>query len=56
MSDKSNREIQDKIHQGVTEGVRKAVAEHKRAGRSIHVWRDGKVVEILPQDIVVAER
>lgn len=36
---------------GVRRGVARALAEHKRAGRSIWVSRDGKVVEIPPEKI-----
>ena len=35
------------------EAVAEAIAEHKRMGRSIVVWQDGKVVKIHPEDIVV---
>ena len=35
------------------EAVAEAIAEHKRMGRSIAVWRDGKVVKIPPEEIVV---
>lgn len=31
--------------------VRAAVLEHKRAGNSIAVWRDGKVVIVPPEEI-----
>ena len=31
--------------------VREAVLEHKRAGNSIAVWRDGKVVIVPPEEI-----
>jgi len=37
------------------EGVQRALAEHKRMGRSIVVERDGQIVEIPPEDIVVAD-
>ena len=35
------------------EAVADAIAEHKRMGRPIVVWRDGKVVKIPPEEIVV---
>jgi hypothetical protein len=35
------------------EAVAEAIAEHKRMGRSIAVWQDGKVVTIPPEEIVV---
>ena len=31
--------------------VRKVVEEHIRSGRPIHVWRDGKVVAVSPQEL-----
>lgn len=34
-------------------GVAKAIAEHKAAGRSIAVWKNGKVVVVPPEEIVV---
>jgi hypothetical protein len=35
------------------EAVAEAIAEHKRMGRSIVVWKDGKVVKIPPEEIVI---
>ena len=35
------------------EAVAEAIAEHKRMGRSIVVWKDGKVVTIPPEEIAV---
>jgi hypothetical protein len=37
------------------EAVGEAIAEHKRKGIPIVVWRDGKVVEIAPEQIEVRE-
>ena len=31
--------------------VRNALREHKRAGNSVAVWRDGKVVILKPDEI-----
>lgn len=53
MSLKSGKEILERIDQGVRGGVAKALAEHKRAGRSIWVSREGQVVEIPPEQIQV---
>jgi hypothetical protein len=33
------------------EGVRAALAEHKRRRQSVVVWEDGKVVELPPDEI-----
>jgi hypothetical protein len=35
------------------EAVAEAIAEHKLRGHPIVVWRDGKVVTIPPEEIVV---
>lgn len=39
------------IDLGVRRGVAKALAQHKEAGRSIHIWQDGKVIEIPAKKI-----
>jgi len=38
---------------GVRRGVSKAIAEHKRLGNPIVISKDGKIVKIQPEDIVV---
>jgi hypothetical protein len=35
----------------LTRAVRAALVRHKRLGESIAVWRDGRVVEIPPEQI-----
>lgn len=42
-----------RIEIGVRRGVSKALEEHKRLGIPIVVSRDGKIVKIQPEDIVV---
>jgi hypothetical protein len=37
------------------EAVAEAIAEHKRRGNPIAIWRDGKVVVIPAEEIVVPE-
>jgi hypothetical protein len=39
-----------KIDAGVKAGVAEALEEHYRMGRSIVVWRDGKVVKLQPEE------
>lgn len=46
-------DILKRIDIGVQRGVAKALSEHKRLGQPIVVWRDGKIVEIPPEEIVV---
>ena len=43
------------IHQAFKKAVRKALAEHKRAGNPIAVYEDGKVKIIPPEEIVIPE-
>lgn len=33
--------------------VKKAIAEHAREGLPIYTWRDGKVVEIPPDELAM---
>jgi len=44
-------EVLRKIDIGVRRGVARALEEHRRAGRSIVVWQDGKIVWIPPEQI-----
>ena len=36
--------------------VKKAIAEHAREGLPIYTWRDGKVVEIPPDELAVESK
>ncbi|MFB3906552.1 MAG: hypothetical protein ACE15E_24185 [Acidobacteriota bacterium] len=40
-----------KFEIGVRRGVARALEEHRKAGRSIVVWEDGKIVWIPPEQI-----
>jgi len=52
MSDKmKNRMLQDTAFRALKKAVRKVVEEHKRDGRKLAVWRDGKVMLISPYKI-----
>ena len=35
------------------QAVREALIDHKRAGNPVAVWRDGKVVIVPPEEIVL---
>lgn len=39
------------IDEAIREGVHRALQEHKRAGNSVAVWRDGKVIMLKPEAI-----
>ena len=39
------------LDRALQEGVRQALARHKKLGESVAVWRDGKVVVLQPEQI-----
>ncbi len=43
------------VEAALNRGVREALLRHKRLGESIAVWRDGGVVIVPPEEIVVDE-
>ncbi|MBN1684418.1 MAG: hypothetical protein JW855_03155 [Gammaproteobacteria bacterium] len=51
----TDKQITERIDQGVHLGVIRALAEHKKAGRSIVVWKNGKIVEIPPEKIKISK-
>jgi len=52
---KTSKEILDAIDYGVRLGAARALAQHKKDGRSIVVSKDGKVVHIPPEEILIPE-
>ena len=56
MTKEDTQELFRRIDIGVRQGAAQAQAEHKRAGRSIFVWKDGQVVEVPPEEIQVQEK
>lgn len=49
------KDLFDIIDFGVRLGAERAKAEHKKAGQSIAVWQDGKVVKIPPEKIEISD-
>lgn len=47
--------LEIRAEMALKEAVAEAIAEHKRRGNPIALWRDGKVVVIPPEEIVVPE-
>ena len=43
------------IDRAIERAVRRAVREHKLLGRPIVIWRDGAVVWVPPEEIVVED-
>lgn len=50
---KPKKDFLEKIDLGVRLGVAHALAEHKRMGQSIVVWRNGKIVTIPAKNIKI---
>lgn len=50
---KKKIDIVDRFEIGVRLGAAKALDKHKRMGWPIVVWRDGEIVKVPPEDIVV---
>ena len=44
------------IDNALRKAVQQALLQHKKAGNPVAAWRDGKVVLIQPEDIVIEEK
>ena len=55
VKDIRDRPLKVKAEMALKEAVAEAIAEHKRQGNPIAVWRNGKAVWIPPEEIVVPE-
>jgi len=42
-----------KALQALREAVAAAIAEHWRAGRPVHIWRDGQVMALFPDGTTI---
>lgn len=51
MTDDKAKELDQKIDAGIKAGAALAIEEHRLAGRSIVVWKDGKVVWVPAEEI-----
>lgn len=51
MTTVEKEELRRKIEKGVKFSIAAALDEHKRMGRSIAVWQDGRVVIVPPEEI-----
>ena len=43
------------VERASREAVAAAIAEHHRAGRSVPIWHDGRIVMLPPEQSAVAE-
>jgi len=48
-----SQKLAENVDKGIRAGVKKALLEHKKAGRSIVVWENGKVKKIPASKIKV---
>lgn len=51
MTEQEYEEMLEAVDRGVRRGVALALKRHKQAGHSIHIFRDGQIVEIPPDEI-----
>lgn len=47
----NKKSLQEKAFKAFKEAIRDVVKEHKRDGRSLSVWRNGKVVHLSPDKV-----
>lgn len=48
---KKRMSLQDKAFAAMKAAVKQVVARHKKEGRSLAVWKNGKVVRISPYSV-----
>lgn len=48
---KKRMSLQDKAEVALKKAVRQVVEEHKKSGRPLAVWKNGKVALISPYDV-----
>jgi fumarate hydratase class II len=48
---KKRMDLQDKAFAALKKAVKKVVSEHKKTGRPLIVWQNGKVVKLNPNKV-----
>ncbi len=48
---KKRMSLQDKAEAALKKAVKGVVEQHKKTGRSLAVWKDGKTVRISPNTV-----
>ena len=51
---KKRMSLQDKAEAALKKAVRQVVERHKKTGRSLAVWQNGKTVRISPNTVNIA--
>jgi len=48
---KKRMSLQDKAEVAMKVAVRKVIAEHKRTGRPLAIWKNGRAVNVSPYSL-----
>lgn len=48
---KKRMSLQDKAEAALKKAVRRVVEQHKKTGRSLAVWENGKIIHISPNTV-----
>jgi hypothetical protein len=48
---KKRLSLQDKAELAMKSAVKKVIEKHKKSGRPLSIWKDGKVVHISPKSL-----
>ncbi|MCX5698263.1 MAG: hypothetical protein NTX01_00990 [Candidatus Omnitrophica bacterium] len=48
---KKRMSLQDKAEAAMKKAIRQVVVQHKKTGRPLAIWEDGKVTHISPDSI-----
>lgn len=43
--------LQDKAEVAMKKAVREVIKRHKKTGRPLAIWQDGKVIHVSPYDV-----
>lgn len=53
MTTLQGEELSRRIEEGVKAGIAKVLREHKKEGRSVVIYQDGKIVYLKPEEIIL---
>ena len=53
---KKNQSLQAKAFRALKEAVREVIEQHKKSGRPLAVWKNGKVVQISAEEALRSNR
>jgi hypothetical protein len=55
MKKPTTKNLFERIDQGVKAGVARALEEHRKAGNSVFIWRNGRIVKVSASRIKIAK-